>query len=223
MKRTALTLLEVIALLATAATLALASNALRRDGLKLSKSYFEKPVPHTRATTQEGPPSTQQSPPTTQGSPTATRESTPTTQESPTTTQASQPATNTRQPDVEEHPFQVVTFEEAFGIINDELYELDVCIFVDARNDKQYEQGHIPRAWRLDPYHSDLYIDDLEQLARDAERIIIYCEGGDCEDAIFAGRELLEWGIELEKISLYEGGIEDWEAKGGPIEKGALE
>ena len=223
MKRTALTLLEVIALLATAATLALASNALRRDGLKLSKDYFEKPAPHTQPTTQEVPPSTQQSPPTTQGSPPATRESTPTTQESPTTTQASQPATNARQRNVEEHPFAVVTFEEALEIVNDELYELDVCIFIDARNDEQFEEGHIPGAWRLDPYHSSLYMDDLEPAARDAERIILYCEGDDCEDAIFAGRELLEWGIELEKISIYQGGIEDWEANGGPIEKGPLE
>jgi len=216
LKRTALTLLEIIALLALAATLALGSNALRRDGLKLSKSYFEKPVPHTRPTTQESTPTTRESPP-------ATRESTPTTRESPTTTRATQPATSASQPDVKEHPFQIVTFEEAFGIINDELYELDVCIFIDARNDKQYEQGHIPRAWRLDPYHADLYVETLLPVATDAEQIIIYCEGGDCEDAIFAGRELLEWGIELEKISLYEGGMEGWEANGGPIEKGPLE
>ena len=216
MKRTALTLLEVIALLATAATLALASNALRRDGLKLSKDYFEKPAPHTQPTTQEVPPSTQQSPATTQESPL-------TTQQSPTTAQASQPATNARQRNVEEHPFAVVTFEEALEIVNDELYELDVCIFIDARNDEQFEEGHIPGAWRLDPYHSSLYMDDLEPAARDAERIILYCEGDDCEDAIFAGRELLEWGIELEKISIYQGGIEDWEANGGPIEKGPLE
>ena len=209
MKRTAPTLLEIVALLAIAATLALGSNALRRDGLKLSKSYFEKPPPDTR-------PATQESRPTTQKSPTAT-------QESPTTAQVTQPATNARQADVEEHPFQVVTFEEALDIVNDELYELDVCIFVDARNDQQFEEGHIPGAWRLDPYHSELYVGDLEPAARDAERIIIYCDSGDCEDAIFAGRELLEWGIELEKISLYEGGMEDWEANGGQIEKGALE
>lgn len=202
MKRTALTLLEMIALLAIAATLALGSNALRRDGLKLSKSFFQKPPPTTRPTTREVPPSTQQS---------------------LTTTQATQPATSASQPDVKEHPFKVVTFEEALDIINDELYELDVCIFVDARNDEQFAEGHIPRAWRLDPYHSDLYIETLLPVATDAERIIIYCEGGDCEDAIFAGRELLEWGIELEKIFLYEGGIEDWEANGGPIEKGPLE
>jgi len=209
LKRTALTLFEIIALLAIAATLALGSNALRRDGLKLSKDYFEKPVPDTRPTTQGSPPSTQGPPPTTQ--------------EPSQTAPASQPATNARQADVEEHPFQVVTFAEALDIVNDELYEMDVCIFVDARNDEQFAEGHIPRAWRLDPYHSSLYMDDLEPAARDAERIILYCDGGDCEDAIFAGRELLEWGIELEKISLYEGGMEDWEANGGPIEKGPLE
>jgi len=208
LKRTALTLLETIALLATAATLALASNALRRDGLTLSKDYFEKPAPDTQPTTQESRLTTQQSPTTTQASPTTTR--------------ANQPTTNARQADAQEHPFKVVTFQEALDIVNDELYEMDVCIFIDARNDEQFEEGHIPGAWRLDPYHSSLYMDDLEPAARDAERIILYCEGNDCEDAIFAGRELLEWGIELEKISIYEGGLEDWEANGGPIEKGPL-
>ena len=208
MRHIALRLLEIVALLAIAATLALGSNALRRDGLKLSKNYFQKPTPDTRPTTQESRPTTQQSPTTTQVSPTTTR--------------ANQPTTNARQADAQEHPFKVVTFQEALDIVNDELYEMDVCIFIDARNDEQFEEGHIPRAWRLDPYHAHLYVNDLEPAARDAERIILYCEGDDCEDAIFAGRELLEWGIELEKISIYEGGLEDWEANGGPIEKGPL-
>jgi len=208
LRHIALRLLEIVALLAIAATLALGSNALRRDGLKLSKNYFQKPTPDTRPTTQESRPTTQQSPTTTQVSPTTTR--------------ANQPTTNARQADAQEHPFKVVTFQEALDIVNDELYEMDVCIFIDARNDEQFEEGHIPRAWRLDPYHAHLYVNDLEPAARDAERIILYCEGDDCEDAIFAGRELLEWGIELQKISLYEGGLEDWEANGGRIEKGPL-
>jgi rhodanese-related sulfurtransferase len=208
LKRTALTLLEIIALLATAATLALASNALRRDGLTLSKDYFGKPAPDTQPAVQEPGLTTQQSPTTTQASPTTTR--------------AAEPTTNARPANAREHPFKVVTFQQALDIVNDELYELDVCLFVDARNDKQFEEGHIPGAWRLDPYHSSLYMGDLEPAARDAERIILYCESNDCEDAIFAGRELLEWGIELEKIAIYEGGLEDWEANGGPIEKGPL-
>jgi rhodanese-related sulfurtransferase len=53
-----------------------------------------------------------------------------------------------------------------------------------------------------------------------AQKIVVYCTGGKCEDSEFAAGTLLEAGIPAAKISVYIGGITEWTAAKLPLETG---
>jgi rhodanese-related sulfurtransferase len=118
------------------------------------------------------------------------------------------------------HGLQVMTYQEALEMFEDDGYALGTCIFVDARNDGLYQEGHIPGAFQLDHYRSDEYLPRLLPIAKSAERVVIYCEGGDCEDSLFAANDLLEADVDYEVIFLFEGGMSEWLKNDGPITEG---
>ena len=96
-------------------------------------------------------------------------------------------------------------------------------VFVDARNDHNYEEGHLPGAVQCDPYLVDQYWDNVEPLVLGAMKVVVYCGGGDCEDSIFMCRELVNQGVPTEALFLYEGGWKEWVAAGGAAEIGRSE
>ena len=53
-----------------------------------------------------------------------------------------------------------------------------------------------------------------------AETIVVYCNGGKCEDSFLAAGDLLEEGVEMHKILVYSGGIAAWKADNLPVERG---
>ena len=96
-------------------------------------------------------------------------------------------------------------------------------IFVDARGDEAYEAGHIPSALQCNHYRLAEYIEDILHYAYDAEKIIIYCNGGNCEDSIFVCGDLEEFDIPYETMYLYKGGWQEWCERGQPMEMGSAE
>ncbi len=41
--------------------------------------------------------------------------------------------------------------------------------------------------------------------------VIVYCDGGNCEDSINLGSDLIElYNVPFEKIYLFEGGYDEW-------------
>jgi rhodanese-related sulfurtransferase len=94
-------------------------------------------------------------------------------------------------------------------------------IFVDARNEGEYLAGHVPGAWLFDPYHPEKYFPVVLPAAQAAEVIVVYCHGGDCDDSVTAATLLKDVGIPGGKISVYGGGIGEWEALAQPVETGA--
>lgn len=119
-----------------------------------------------------------------------------------------------------EHEFQVITHKDVVALLDDPNTRANLNIFVDARNDEAFEKGHIPGAIQADHYELESYVDNLLQYALPADKIVVYCNGGNCEDSIFMCQDLLELGIDKSVIFLYEGGWKAWEAGGGPIETG---
>lgn len=112
---------------------------------------------------------------------------------------------------------RTVSFDELAAIINDpNRYGLDAII--DARDDVPYRDGHIPGAVQFWPYAPDYYMAAVDR-AMAAERVILYCNGGECADSHMAGELLQQYGILPEQIFIYAGGWEEWEAKNMPIEK----
>ena len=83
-------------------------------------------------------------------------------------------------------------------------------LFVDARDEEHFQEGHIPGAYELDPYHLEKYLADVLPACQLAQQIIVYCYGGDCEDSRFAAVTLRNAGIPAEKLFVYTGGISDW-------------
>ena len=207
MKGVTQTLIEMFVLLAAASAVALAANATRRDGLSISKNYFEKPaIPANLLPQAKAPVS-------------AANEANATTPQTAADQQTGEAASD-EQAAHADHIFQVATFKDALDMYSDPMYSQGYCVFIDARNTEQFAKGHIPGARLMNPYYTEQYLPDLLPELEVAERIIAYCEGGDCEDSIFACRELLSAGIPYDTIFLYEGGLHDWEQQGGEMEVG---
>lgn len=119
-----------------------------------------------------------------------------------------------------EHPYQEIHVDEVAKVFNDPGTKQGLNIFVDARKEDLYVEGHIPGAMHCDPYDAAQHIDAVVQRANGVERVIVYCGGGDCEDSIFLCRELIDAGVPEDSIYLFPGGWKDWSARQLPAETG---
>ena len=54
-----------------------------------------------------------------------------------------------------------------------------------------------------------------------AQKVVVYCTGGACEDSEFAALMLRDAGVPRENVYVYVGGITEWIANGLPVETGA--
>lgn len=96
----------------------------------------------------------------------------------------------------------------------------DLVVFVDARDEKQYMAGHIPGAFLFDHYRAERYLPDVLPVCMNADQIVLYCYGGDCEDSEFAAVILRDAGVPNEKLGIYTGGFAEWSTNGLPVELG---
>jgi rhodanese-related sulfurtransferase len=94
-------------------------------------------------------------------------------------------------------------------------------VFVDARDEEHYQEGHIPGAYGLDPYHPEKELGTVLPVCQAAEKVVVYCTGGDCEDSDTAAILLREAGVAGQKLFVYGGGFTDWETGHLPVETGA--
>ncbi len=119
-----------------------------------------------------------------------------------------------------EDVFQFIEHAEMMDVFQSSAYEVGQCIFIDARNDVAFAEKHIPGSYQLDHYFADRYLTDLLPVCAEAERIVVYCNGGKCEDSKLATMDLIENGILADKIFVYLGGVEAWSEDGLPFERG---
>lgn len=117
------------------------------------------------------------------------------------------------------HTFREIDYEGVVKVLEDPNTEMGLNIFVDARSDDLFADGHIPGARQFYPYEADRYIDNVLDLAMGALNVVVYCGGGDCIDSILACRELRDAGVPEDALRLYEGGWTEWTAEGGPVER----
>lgn len=134
------------------------------------------------------------------------------------------PQTQPRKPDGPtprpKHPYRELGFDETLAIWEDPNREYGLYVFVDARNDKEFEAGHVPGAYQCDFYRIENYIEDAFAAASGAEKVVVYCIGGDCEDSIGVCNVLHDYGIPTENLLLYRGGWEEWNQKQMPVATG---
>jgi len=95
----------------------------------------------------------------------------------------------------------------------------DRIIFVDARNQERYNEGHVPGAYEFDPYRQQ-NLGAVLSVCQVAEQIVVYCTGSDCEDSQLAALTLRDAGIANQKLLVHAGGIAEWTTLGLPLETG---
>jgi rhodanese-related sulfurtransferase len=93
-------------------------------------------------------------------------------------------------------------------------------VFIDARDEEHYLEGHIPGAYGFDPYHPDKDFPAVMTNCQAAEQVVIYCYGSNCDDSQMAARLLRNVGISGQKIFVYGGGITEWTNNHQPVEIG---
>lgn len=88
-------------------------------------------------------------------------------------------------------------------------------VFVDARAEEYYVNGHIPGAICNDDF--DTLLEELEDTINSDESFVVYCSDDDCGSSEDLSYELQSYGYN--KILLFKGGWKEWVDANMPKEK----
>ncbi len=204
-------LAEALLIAVTGAVLSLVANSLSPRGLSLRRDYFGRSsAPSPRAATNALP-AARTTPAPAASSLAASSTNTPT----------APPAEYAElKQRLDSRGISLVDGETAEKLYHDPQYQQELIVFVDARDDHHYAEGHIPGAFQFDRYYPERYLPTVLPACLTASRIVVYCTGGKCEDSEFAAITLVESGIPAQSTSVYGGGMTDWLARKLPVESG---
>lgn len=199
-------LVEVLLILALGSAIGLTANAFHRNGINLNTNYF--------------------------ASLKATPAPIPSPSPNPNASGTTDPIETDRWPDVPDElrsvfirlddlGYQPITFAQARAIAESPFARDGVYLIIDARDEEKFGAGHIPHAWLLDHFHKDRYLAELQPMLDVAEKIMVYCNGGHCDDSELVAADLLELGIDPMRMFIYAGGMSQWRDKGMPVETGS--
>jgi rhodanese-related sulfurtransferase len=121
---------------------------------------------------------------------------------------------------LKEQGLQSVDGRQAEQLFHDPRFQQGGVAFIDARDEQHYREGHIPGACEFDPYYPEKYFPTVLPVCQAAEQIVVYCNGGDCDDSESAAILLRDVGIANRKLFVYTGGIPEWITNGLPVEIG---
>lgn len=119
----------------------------------------------------------------------------------------------TRNNETSKAPFKkpvAINLEQAY-----KLYKKKI-IFLDARENEEYRDGHIKNALSLPYYDFDNYKQILKNIPK-SSTIVTYCAGTDCDLSILLGKQLSETGYK--RVYVFFGGWNDWLKAKYPTEK----
>jgi rhodanese-related sulfurtransferase len=188
-----LVVLEAVVIVVAGLILGLFANVFSPRGLKLGRDYFPKlPLPTAAALASES-----------------------------VLPSSSPPAINAVRARLRERGLQPLEHAAVVALFHDRQQSQGMVIFVDARNDAHYEAGHIPGAHQFDYYRPEVYLPAVLAACATAEKIVVYCTGGDCEDSELAAILLTQSGVPSERVYIYPGGFAEWSANRLPVELGA--
>jgi len=122
---------------------------------------------------------------------------------------------------MKEKGLQLMDGRQAAQFFHDPRFKKDIIVFIDARDEDRYQQGHIPGAYEFDPYRPEKYFDAVLPACQKAEQIVVYCNGGDCDDSESAAILLRDVGIPNKNLFVFGGGIAEWTTNNLTVETGA--
>ena len=96
---------------------------------------------------------------------------------------------------------QLIDGHRAVQLFHNSHLKPGAIVFIDARDEEHYLGGHVPGAYEFDPYHPEKYFPAVLPVCRAAEQIVVYCNGGDCDDSKTAALLLRDVGIPTESSS----------------------
>jgi rhodanese-related sulfurtransferase len=115
---------------------------------------------------------------------------------------------------------QVADSNQVAQLFRDPRRDQELFIFIDSREESHYQAGHVPGAFLFDHYRAENYLAAVLPACRTADKILVYCNGGNCEDSEFAAVMLSDAGVPPEKLLVYPGGFGEWTTNGLPVETG---
>jgi rhodanese-related sulfurtransferase len=121
---------------------------------------------------------------------------------------------------MKEKGLQLLEDNQAAPLFHDPRFQQNLIVFIDARDEEHYQQGHIPGAYEFDPYHPEKYFNSVMPVCQKAEQVVVYCNGGDCDDSESAALLLRDVGVPNQKLFVYAGGFTEWTTNNLPVETG---
>ena len=97
-----------------------------------------------------------------------------------------------------------------------EHFESENALFVDARHEFDFQQGHIRGAVNIPLKDIDIQIARLNKISKD-KLLIVYCDGAECNSSIELSVKLMESGFA--NVKIFFGGWQEWISAKLPIEK----
>ncbi|MAF33772.1 MAG: rhodanese-like domain-containing protein [Desulfobacterales bacterium] len=97
-----------------------------------------------------------------------------------------------------------------------QIFDKKQSLFVDARSQESYEDGHIKGAVSLPVNRFASMIKSFQKRYGRSQPIVTYCSGRTCGDSHRLAQLLFEHGFE--NVSVFIDGFPGWEAEGFPIE-----
>jgi len=111
-----------------------------------------------------------------------------------------------------------IQLDELREFLADPMLGYGLYMLIDARRPRDFAAGHLPGARHYDPYYPEQVDEVLLSELQAASRVVVYCNGGDCEDSESAALQLLGAGVPAEAIQVYVGGISEWLHHDLPLE-----
>jgi len=115
---------------------------------------------------------------------------------------------------------QLIECNQASRLFHGRGWPGNLAVFIDARDEEHFLEGHIPGAYQFDPYHPEKHLPAVLPICTNAEQVVVYCTGGECEDSEFAAIQLRDAGISNQKLFVFTGGITEWTTNNLPLEIG---
>lgn len=119
------------------------------------------------------------------------------------------PATETKKPTEEDQgpaKAKAISYAQVKKLLAD-----PTVMVIDARNEHEFAEGHLPKARNIFAMEFEQYIPELIGMNKDI-RIIVYCGGGQCELSHELSNNLI--GLGFKKVYIYLGGWDDWKKNG---------
>ena len=108
---------------------------------------------------------------------------------------------------------RLITIQEA-----EDLWAAGEAVVFDARAERLFREGHVPRARNLPAAESGQKLPaEILELGRERTQVV-YCEGGDCQSSLLLAKRLHDEGFK--DIRVMTGGWEEWKKAGLPSEAG---